>query len=155
MKKIFALIILALVILLCSCMMKENNDYYFVAGGVRIVPGVRAEDVLGYLGEHRSMQAYPSCAFEGEERIYGYAGYDIYTECENGKEIIEKIVLTSDTVSTERGIRVGDSLDDVVEIYGRIYDKKGENIEYDGERCNLQFFFRDGVVTSIKYLADD
>ena len=156
MKKISFLILIACLLMLSSCMMKEfDDDYYFRAGGIEIAPGERAEDVLGLLGEHRSMQSSPSCAFEGEERVYRYSGYDIYTSYENGKEIIERVVITSDAVTTERGVRVGDSLHNVVEVYGRDYDKKGENIEYDGERCHLQFFFRDGVVTSIRYLADD
>ena len=157
MKKItvFVVLALALTIVLCSCMMKKIDEhYYFTVNGVEIVPGVRAEDVLGYLGEHRSMQSTPSCAFDGEERIYSYSGFDVYTEWENGKEVISRIVLTSDAASTERGVRVGDSVDDVVAAYGRNYDKKGENIEYDGERCDLRFIIRDGVVTSIKYLAD-
>ena len=156
MKKISCLILFVAVVMLCACVKKEvREDYYFRGGGVDIVPGVRAEDVLGYLGEHRSMQSNPSCAFDGEERIYTYSGFDVYTEYENGKEIIDRVVITSDAVVTERGVRIGDSLDDVVRAYGRDYEKTGENIEYDGERCDLQFFFRDGVVVSIRYLADD
>lgn len=156
MKRIVFLAFAVCLLSFSSCMMKEfDDDYYFRAGGVEIAPGERAEDVLGYLGEHRSMQSSPSCAFEGEERVYKYSGYDIYTFYENGREIVERVVITSDSVSTERGVRIGDSRHDVVEVYGRDYDKNGENIEYDGERCRLQFIFRDGVVVSIKYLADD
>ena len=156
MKRFVILVLIIALTSLSSCMMKEmSDDYFFHAGGVEIVPGVRAEDVLGYLGEHRSLQSSPSCAFDGEERVYRYSGYDIYTYYENGKEIIERIVLTSDAVSTERGVRVGNSLHDIVEAYGRDYDRVGENIRYDGERCDLQFILRDGVITSIKFLADD
>ena len=156
MRKITVFVILALALAFCSCVMKEpSDDYYFLAGGVEILPGMRAEEPLSHLGEFRSMQSTPSCAFDGEERVYHYSGFDLYTECEGGKEVISRIVLTSDTASTERGIRVGDSFHEVVRSYGRDYDKSGENIEYDGARCKLQFFFRDGVVASIKYLADD
>ena len=157
MKRIFCLIMLTVCALaLGSCVMREVSDnYYFHANGVDIVPGIRAEDVLGYLGEHRSMQSSPSCAFEGEERIYHYSDFDVYTEWENGKEIIERVIITGDGVATERGIRLGDSLHDVVKLYGRDYEKKGENIEYEGERCRLQFFFSEGKVTSIRYLADE
>ena len=156
MKKITVFVILALAMSICSCVMEErSDDYYFVAGGVEILPGIRAEEVLSQLGEFRSMQSTPSCAFDGEERVYHYSGFDLYTECEGGKEVISRVVLTSDTASTERGIRVGDSFHEVVRSYGRDYEKSGENIEYDGARCDIQFFFRNGVVTSIKYLADD
>ena len=156
MKKITVFVVLALALVLCSCVMKEpGDDYYFLASGVELLPGMRAGEPLSHLGEFRSMQSTPSCAFDGEERVYHYSGFDLYTECEDGKEIIARIVLTSDATSTERGIRVGDSFYEVVRSYGRDYDKSGENIEYDGARCKLQFFFRDGVVTSIKYLADD
>ena len=156
MKKIMIIFAIVSLLALPSCMMKEmSDDYFFHAGGIEIAPGERAEDVLGYLGTHRSMSSSPSCAFYGEERIYHYSGYDIYTLYQDGKEIIERVVITSDAVATERGVRIGDKLHDVVTVYGRDYEKKGENIEYDGERCRLQFLFRDGVVTSIRYLADD
>ncbi len=157
MKRFFCLIMLTVCALaLGSCVMKEtSDDYYFHANGVDIVPGIHAEDALGCLGEHRSMQSSPSCAFDGEERIYRYSGFDIYTSWENGEEIIERVTVTEDSVATERGIRVGDSFHDVVKLYGRDYEKKGENIEYDGERCRLQFFFSEGKVTSIRYLADE
>ena len=156
MKKITVFVILALALALCSCMIKEqSDDYYFVAGGVEILPGIRAEEVLSHLGASRSMQSTPSCAFDGEERVYAYSGFDLYTECYEGKEVIIRVALTSDLVATERGVRVGDSFHEVVRSYGRDYETSGENIEYDGARCKLQFFFREGVVTSIKYLADD
>ena len=156
MRKIIILLALTVLIVLPSCAVKEYDDnFYFRAGGVDVAPGMRAEDALDYLGDARSINSSPSCAFDGEERIYSYSGYDVYTEWEDGKEVISRVVLTSDAVSTERGIRIGDSFHDVVVAYGRNYEKKGENIEYDGERCDVQFFFSDGIVTAIKYLADD
>ena len=157
MKKIIALIVsLTLLCSLTSCMMKEyDNDFYFHAGGIDIAPGMRTSDALGYLGEARGVSSSPSCAFAGEEKIYSYSGYDIYALCENGREVIEKLVIRSDAVSTERGVRIGDTMRDVVAAYGRDYEKKDENIEYEGERCDLQFFFEDGIVTSIRYLAHD
>ena len=155
-KTSFFAIALALLCALSSCMMQEyDNDFYFRAGGIDIAPGMKSDDALGYLGDARSVRSSPSCAFAGEEKIYSYPGYDIYTLCEGGKEVIEKLVLKSDAVSTERGVRIGDTMRDVVKAYGRDYDRKGENIEYEGERCDLQFFFEDGIVTAIIYLAHD
>ena len=157
-KTVIALLMLlcALLCALISCAVKEyDNDFYFRAGGVDIAPGMRTDDALGYLGEARGISSSPSCAFAGEEKIYSYSGYDIYALCENGREVIEKVVIRSDAVSTERGVRIGDTMRDVVVAYGRDYEKIGDNIAYEGERCDLQFFFEDGIVTSIRYLAHD
>ena len=46
----------------------------------------------------------------------------------------------------------------LVKIFEKLilhYEKIGDNIAYEGERCDLQFFFEDGIVTSIRYLAHD
>ena len=155
-RRIICLIMLVCAVAMSACMIKkEAADYYFHADGVDVIPGVSGADVIGRLGEARFVQSSPSCAFDGEERIYHYTDFDVYTSYENGRETVERVVITGNTVATERGIRVGDSLYDVVRSYGRDYEKKGENIEYDGEQCDMQFFFKDGIVTSIRYLADD
>ena len=56
-------------------------------------------------------------------------------------------------VSTPEGISIGSTREKVIETYGDGYEAVGENISYKSEKTCLQFIFRDGKVTSVKYLA--
>lgn len=157
MKRIFAFVMLAIVLVSSSCVMGEVKDdgFYFTVNEIRIYPGDNAESAIEYLGAWDSLYKSPSCGFEGEDKIYRYGGFDIYTVTADGKEIIHKIVLTSDQVSTDKGIRVGDTRDKVISAYGWRKNETGENLEYKNGSCTLQFIFRDGIVTSVRYIAEE
>jgi hypothetical protein len=63
------------------------------------------------------------------------------------------ITLTNDMVKTPEGISIGDSKSAVIAAYGDGYEAIGENLQYSADNCTLQFIFRDGKVSSIKYIT--
>ena len=85
--------------------------------------------------------------------MYTYSGFEIKTYTEAGKDYIYMIVLTNDLVQTPEGISIGASKTEVIAKYGESYTSVGENLQYEAENCTLQFIFRDGKISSIKYTA--
>ena len=65
------------------------------------------------------------------------------------------ITLKNDLVKTPEGVSIGDKRADVIAKYGDNYTSAGENIQYEAENCTLQFMFRDGRVSSVKYVANE
>ena len=158
MKKIliFALAALMMLSLFCACDAPETEGtkkYSFTSGNTEILPGAEAEAIIAALGEPSAYDESPSCAFEGLDKVYTYSGFEIKTYTEAGKDYIYMIVLTNDLVQTPEGISIGASKTEVVAKYGESYTSVGENLQYEAENCTLQFIFRDGKISSIKYTA--
>jgi len=158
MKKIliFALVAIMTMSLFCACdgpQIDGKLKYSFFTGETEIFPGDEAAVILSALGEPKAYDESPSCAFEGLDKVYTYSGFEIQTYTEDGKDYIYMIVLTNDLVKTPEGISIGASKSAVIEKYGDQYTSVGENMQYEAENCTLQFIFRDGKVSSIKYTA--
>ncbi len=163
MKRIIATTVALLILLtLVSCGARENkktspptaHEYVFLRDGESIAAGDSAS-AIRRLGQYKSRRAVGSCAGVGEDVLYVYDGFrvTVYGEDGNGGGHIQMIEFTNDTVSTAEGIFVGADVESVVRAYGDEYTEMGEGLRYVGENCILQFSVRQGVVTSIKYIA--
>ena len=156
-KRGWFIISAALAILLSGCVAAEidDDDFYLPVGEQHITPGENAESVIEYLGAYNTLYRSPACGYEGEDKIYSYGGFDIYTVSDSGGEKIRKIVLKSDEYCTEKGLRVGDAREKVIAAYGEGREAREDVTEYKKGDCVLQFSFRDGVVTAIRYFVDE
>lgn len=155
---LFALVAIMGISLLCACdgpQMDGGLNYSFFTGEVEIFPGDEMSVILDALGEWNSYDESPSCAFEGLDKVYRYSGFEIQTYPEGDKDYVYMITLTNDMVQTLEGISIGDAKADVIAKYGDGYTAVGENIQYKGDNCTLQFIFRDGKVSSIKYIINE
>ena len=84
MKKIIAicLIVTLLSCLFAGCEKKEEEQesntegYVFLAGDVSISIDAEAAPVLTALGAWKEYAESPSCAFEGMDKVYTYAGFE-------------------------------------------------------------------------------
>lgn len=151
-KFLFSIVLIISVLLVsCSGEKEENEIYGFYSNGVEIHVGDDTSEVIGKLGEWIRREESPSCADMGLDVIYVYPGFRIVSHEENRVGRIILIEITSDTLSTHRGVRVGDRVDKVISAYGEGYRTVGESVEYSGEGCILRFAVRDGRVVSIKY----
>ena len=158
MKRVIALmLVLALTaIFLPSCSDKNDTsdtDFSFKSGDVVITPNSDAGPVIEALGDYVSYDESASCAFEGLDKVYKYNGFEILTYPKDSKDYIYTVTLLNDLVSTPEGVSVGMSRNKVIEVYGENYTSQGEGIYYSSENSQLQFIFRDGNVSSIKYQA--
>ncbi len=158
MKKILIYILLATMVLsLVAC---KNNDnppaeegkiYTFTSGSIKIAIDADVAPILAALGEWRDYAESASCAFEGLDKIYTYAGFEIQTYPLGEKDFVYMIILNDDTVATEKGIRIGSSKDAVTAAYGTPDKETATAMTYNGKGMFLQILLRDGAVTSIQY----
>lgn len=158
MKKILIyLLLVATVLSLVAC--KDTNDptqeesktYTFTSGTTKIAIDANVAPILASLGEWRDYAESASCAFEGLDKIYTYAGFEIQTYPMGEEDFVYMVILQDDTVATEKGIRIGDAKEAVVTSYGTPDQETASALTYNGGGMYLQFILRDGAVTSIQY----
>jgi len=109
--------------------------------------------VLDTLGEPRAIFEEPSCAFEGIDRIFGYADMQIHTYPVGDTDQIHTIMFLNDLIRTTEGrIRIRHStLQDVIDAYGDDYEYGTSIYTYTRGLTTLQFYVIDDIVEGITY----
>ena len=122
------------------------------AGGYIVAIDDNMADVLAALGEPLSYFEATSCAFEGLDKTYTYSGFSITTRPdEDLQDYVNLILLTDDSVSTQEGVYIGCSADDVTAAYGE--GSRTENvIRYTKGNSAMNFILEGDKVISIEYL---
>ena len=110
-------------------------------------------DVLVALGDPQSYFEAASCAFEGLDKTYTYAGFEITTRPDKEKDYVNSIVLTDDSVTTTEGLYIGCTPDDIKKVYGDGSEFAG-GVGYFSGGTILDFIIEDGKVVSIEYLKE-
>ena len=159
MKKLLSLSIafLLLISLFAACQKAEEEkegeaSYVFKNGDVSIAIDAEAAPILESLGAWKDYAESPSCAFEGMDKVYTYAGFEIETYCLSGVDYIAGVRLLDDSVKTEKGIAIGSTKDAVKDAYGEPAEESETAISYQSGNTKLQLLLRDGVVCDIQYL---
>ncbi len=132
------------------------KNYVFSSNGVEIKVGGDANATVEALGEAQNVVETPSCGGGAEpDREYTYAGFKFNTVNENGKNVIVKIVLNDDSVSTPEGISIGSSRDEVVAAYGDSFTENSSGtLTYTDGATKLMLGFTDGAVSAIHYVEE-
>lgn len=157
MKKILIYLLLAaMVISFVACKddnapTDESKTYTFTSGNTKIAIDADVALILAALGEWRDYDESTSCAFDGLDKVYTYAGFEIQTYPMGEKDFVYMIELYDDTVATEKGIRIGNTKEAVINAYGTPDKESDTALTYNGKGMFLQFLLTDGVVTSIQY----
>lgn len=173
MKK-FMLIALALVMVLalCACgddpattdptgttggqsVSNEPKGYTFTYNGVKVGVDVVAGEALAKLPEADEKFTSASCAFGGNDTVYYYgSSVQISTNDELGYERIFSIYLADDLVSTEEGVCIDNTVEQVKTAYGEPGAKSTDNsMVYEKDGMTLTFIINNGKVSSIRYDA--
>ena len=159
MKKLLSLSIafLLLISLFAACQKAEEekegeSSYVFKNGDVSIAIDAEAAPILESLGAWKDYAESPSCAFEGMDKVYTYAGLEIETYCLSGVDYIACVRLLDDSVKTEKGIAIGSTKDAVKDAYGEPNEASDTSLTYTKDGMKLQFLLRDDVVCDIQYL---
>ena len=129
----------------------EADGYFFEVDGFRISVDMDMAEVLEELGEPKSYFEAESCAFHGLDKVYTYAGFEIDTYPQDGKDYISDIVLKDDTVATKEGISLSMLWGDVIEAYGEDYEEEDGMFVYEKDGMKLCFIFTDGYISAIEY----
>ena len=125
-------------------------ELYFLADGVKLVPGKEADQAL--LSKASSVYEIPSCAFEGNDTVYGYPSYEITICNVNGKAVIYSVYIKEPDVSTPEGLALGDDEAKIVQAYGDGYYKDGKAYVYTDGKTELSVIVENSTVVSIEYL---
>lgn len=172
MKKLFALLLaLALTVSLAACggddpapstgdpgtatpdvVDNETPMYSFVFGDKRVDVNEDMTLALANLGEPQTYFEAESCAFDGLDKTYTYSGFTITTRPEDGKDYIQSILLTDDSVTTAKGIYIGSARDEVIASYGETDDSLPTLLSYTSAGTTLNFILDGDTVVSIEYL---
>lgn len=111
------------------------------------------EDVISKIGEPTDIQNADSCIGDGQDIIYSYQDLDLQTFKSEDKEVLYSIVINTDSVATADGIRVGNTYDEVKNVYGTPTDETVAFVSYKVEEDRwITFYLTDNVVESIEYL---
>lgn len=125
--------------------------YVFEAKGTEVVIDAKAQEILESLGEANSVYESPSCAFGDLDRIYTYDGFEIDTYTLDDVEYISAVCLRDDTVTTTEGAGIGNTVEEVQEIYGQPDTAEDTILTYAKEQMKLCFLLQDGKVVSVEY----
>ena len=117
-----------------------------------------ASALLRALGDDYELSAAASCVFDGEDKEFAYDGCFVFTNPNGDRDIWYSILLESDAFPTARGVRVGNSVEEVMDAYGDRYYWEGADIltySISGEEGDIAspcilFTLADGCVSTIE-----
>lgn len=129
------------------------EGYSFLYKGVKIPMNVDAAPIIEAIEESASYFEAPSCAFQGLDKIYTYSSFEVSTYPNNEKDYISSVYFLDDSVTTEKGIYIGASLDEVLAAYGEGYTENSGEYTYTLGESKLSFLMEEDAVTAITYSA--
>ena len=114
---------------------------------------VITDDVINKIGTPDDVMSAQSCFFDGEDTIYVYEDFSLYTYRDGDKNYLYIIELSTDKNATEFGGKVGMDIADIEELYG--YDSTGtatSKVYKLSENSNLRFTYDEsGIVVLLEY----
>lgn len=131
---------------------KGADAFSFAANGTEVTVNENMAGVLAALGEPQSYFEAESCAFEGMDKTYTYAGFVITTYPDGERDFINSIRLTDDSAATQEGLYIGCTANQVREVYGDAEDSQIGALSYTNGDTMLNFILEGDVVISIEYL---
>lgn len=130
-----------------------KGGYSFTSGSTKIEMGADAAKVVDELGEADDYFESESCAFEGLDKVYTYAGYKLNTYPVDDKDYVLSVVFRDDTVETEEGISIGSTKDEVTDAYGDPTKEKGSSLIYEKGDTKITFGMEGDKVATVEISA--
>jgi len=130
----------------------EIPAFALKAGDFLIEMDQNIKYVISALGEPQGIFVAPSCAFDGEDRIFQYPNIQIHTYPKDDDDHVHTISLRDDTIRTTEGrIYLGSSLQDMLDAYGNDYEYDNDMYKYTRGLTTLEFYIEDDIVIGITY----
>ena len=154
MKRIIILFICIFII--CSCEKKEQmniQEYYLTYNSIDIKPGAMFSTVAISLDDYNNTHSETSDYNENTANIYEYDNFEIETFYdEDGIEKIYSIRLTNENQPTNEGVKIGDNIDNMLDIYGSDYINVDDSIYlYTIDNTNISFTIENNYIVEIVY----
>lgn len=119
----------------------ENTKCFYVVNNTTIIPGKDFAPMYEKLGEPVSFSEAASCYYDGMDKVYTYEGFEIKTYPVNDKDYVQDICMSSEIFSTDKGISIGSTLEEVVAAYGEDYELIGKMYKYYFTEDTYMYFF--------------
>jgi hypothetical protein len=135
----------------------EPEGYYFVYNQANVRLGYPMAEIVEGLGQEIDFYSYPSCFFDGDEKVYIYDGFEIASYMRDLSDIdrLYSITFLDDRVATVEGLHIGQSYEEMVGAYGREYEEIPGCYIYMQEGTALSFSVQDEIIISITYFVED
>ncbi len=134
-----------------------TDGFVFVTEGkngkLEIRADARMAPILEALGEPLQYFEAASCAFNGLDKMYTYAHYEIDTYPQADGDRVSSIFFRDDLVKTPEGLSIGSTKETMEKLYGTGYSVKGSEYSYEKNGMFLKIIVKDGTVTSITYAS--
>ena len=163
-KKLLMFLIAASCMCMCACggdgnkdagtnadTQKEEPSYVFTYNEIEVSVNEDIESVIEKLGEPIAYYEAASCAFEGLDKFYTYASFELNTYPKDGKDMLASIYFKDDLVTTTEGISLGMSKEDMIEAYGEATKVNGNEYVYEKGNGVLKFILDGEEIISIEY----
>ena len=170
-KWICGLLALALIFALGACGGNENggetaptqtgddgkgsvDGYLFETGELTVAADAKMAPILEKLGEPLQYFEAASCAFNGLDKNYIYAHFEIDTYPAADGDRVMAVYLMDDLVSTKEGLRIGDTKEEMERLYGTDYTLNGTEYIYEKGGMSLKVQIKKDAVSYITYASE-
>lgn len=133
-----------------------HDGFYYIDTGVEL--GVNCGEGLinkvkeqGYNYKYYEAQ---SCAYQGLDMFYTFDSFEVMVNTIDGHNVITAISLLDDLTQTAEGLKIGDSLSRLIELYGDAYTQNGDIYKFTKDGTALSILIKNGKVSSIEYIFD-
>lgn len=130
-----------------------GSGYTFTSGSAKIEMNADASAVVEELGEANDYFESESCAFEGLDKVYSYPGFQLKTYPVDDKDYVLSVVFMDDTVSTDEGISIGSTKDEVKEAYGEPSSESSTEMVYEKGDTELKVGLDGDSVATLEIAA--
>ena len=127
-----------------SASLSDLNDRQVKIGDIVLTLDDEAAPLIEKLGDAKRFDEYPSCLFEGSDKLWEYESLTVQTYPEGDKDYILSIEIMDDKPEISSGIKVGDSLKDLENAYGDRLKKESAGIYRGAEKDSGIDFYMDG-----------
>lgn len=155
-KKIITFVLVAAIVLSGNVVTGQAapKGYVFKYKGVSVQMHSDASKLISKAGKVLKKKESKSCSYKGLDRVYQYKDFILvtYSNSKKGKQYVNGIKFRTKNVATKEGIKIGSSLNDVINKYGKAKDNFGV-YTYKKGKSKLQFEINNDKVTTIQYVA--
>lgn len=130
-----------------------SGTYTFTYGSTTISMKQDTAEVLPGLGEPKKYTEEESCAFEGLSKTYFFGSFYLETYPDGDTDRVYCVWLVDDSVTTEEGVYIGASYEDVEAAYGAEYYNGKNAFIIRTANCILTIILENNAVSSIQYTA--
>ncbi|NTW95818.1 MAG: hypothetical protein HGB31_04270 [Erysipelotrichaceae bacterium] len=149
MKKIISLLLIIGLLIGCTAKPQVSftkEDASLTVESKTINPGMKYTTPL--IPNWVTFTELTSCAYKGNDKVYEYDDFTLYTYSDGTDDYILSIELNS-SLSTSKGIKIGSTKEAVLKAYGEEYTTKILNVIYTDGQVNITFLIVEDKVSAI------